>query len=70
MSKEEVLNKILGRDYTELVPSTILNSDQHILNSDEFDILRKHLRISEYKISENNYNTIIIGNLIFKKIDK
>jgi hypothetical protein len=67
MEKKEVLEQTLGMDYTKLVPSTINKSELFLLTNDEFEQLRKHMNISDYQMSENNYDTIIICNRIFKK---
>jgi hypothetical protein len=67
MEKKEVLEQTLGMDYTKLVSSTINKSELFLLTNDEFEQLRKHMNISDYQMSENNYDTIIICNKIFKK---
>lgn len=69
MEKKEALEKTLGMDYTQLTPSTTMKSELFLLTNDEFDQLRKHIKISNYQMSENNYDTIIICNRIFKLID-
>jgi hypothetical protein len=66
MEKKEVLEQTLSMDYTKLVPSTIYKSELFLLTNDEFEQLRKHMNISDYQMSENNYDTIIICNRIFK----
>jgi hypothetical protein len=67
MEKKEVLEQTLGMDFTKLVPSTINKSELFLLTNDEFEQLRNHMNISDYQMSENNYDTIIICNKIFKK---
>jgi hypothetical protein len=67
MEKKEALEKTLSMDYTQLVPSTTLKSELFLLTNDEFEQLRKHINISDYQMSENDYDTIIICNRIFKK---
>ena len=67
MGKREVLEKTLSMDYTQLVPSTTLKSELFLLTNDEFEQLRKHINITDYQMSENDYDTIIICNRIFKK---
>jgi hypothetical protein len=67
MEKKEALEQTLSMDYTKLVPSTINKSELFLLTNDEFEQLRKHMNISDYQMSENNYDTIIICNRIFKK---
>ena len=67
MEKKEALEKTLSMDYTQLVPSTTLKSELFLLTNDEFEKLRKHINITDYQMSENDYDTIIICNRIFKK---
>ncbi len=67
MEKKEALEKTLGMDYTQLVPSTTMKSELFLLTNDEFEQLRKYINISDYQMSENDYDTIIICNRIFKK---
>ena len=67
MEKREALEKTLSMDYTQLVPSTTLKSELFLLTNDEFEQLRKHINITDYQISEDDYDTIIICNRIFKK---
>jgi hypothetical protein len=67
MEKKEALEQTLSMDFTKLVPSTINKSELFLLTNDEFEQLRKHMNISDYQMSENNYDTIIICNKIFKK---
>lgn len=67
MEKKEALEKALSMDYIKLVPSTTLKSELFLLTNDEFEQLRKHINISDYQMSENDYDTIIICNRIFKK---
>jgi hypothetical protein len=67
MEKKEVLEQTLSMDFTKLVPSTINKSELFLLTNDEFEQLRNHMNISDYQMSENNYDTIIICNKIFKK---
>ena len=62
MGKREVLEKTLSMDYTQLVPSTTLKSELFLLTNDEFEQLRKHINITDYQMSENDYDTIIICN--------
>lgn len=69
MEKKEALEKTLSMDYTQLVPSTTLKSELFLLTNDEFEKLRKHVNITDYQMSENNYDTIIICNRIFKKLN-
>jgi len=67
MEKKEALEQTLSMDFTKLVPSTINKSELFLLTNDEFEQLRNHMNISDYQMSENNYDTIIICNRIFKK---
>jgi hypothetical protein len=67
MEKKEALEQTLSMDFTTLVPSTINKSELFLLTNDEFEQLRNHMNISDYQMSENNYDTIIICNKIFKK---
>jgi hypothetical protein len=67
MKKKEVLEQVLGMDFTKLVPSQTFKSELFLLTNDEFEQLRKHMNFSDLQMSENNYDTIIIGNRIFKK---
>lgn len=67
MEKKEALEQTLGMDYTQLVPSKTLKSELFLLTNDEFEQLRKHINITDYQMSENDYDTIIICNRIFKK---
>jgi hypothetical protein len=66
MNKEEALEKVFKIDYTQLVPSTLFKSEIYFLTIEEFEQLRKHMEISDYQMSVNNYDTIIISNMIFK----
>lgn len=66
-NNKELLNKVLSMDYTELVPSRTFKGELYILNDEEFDMLRKHIKINDLDLLENNYDTIIISNIIFKK---
>lgn len=65
--EKTILEEVLKMDYTELVPSKTLKSELILLTDDEFEKLRIHNKITDYEISENDYDTIIIGNKIFKK---
>ena len=65
--KEDILNSFLKEDSFKLTPSSTLKAELFIITSEEFDILRKHIGISDYLIDENKYDTIIIHNKIFKK---
>ena len=67
MDKKETLEKILSMDNKQLVPSRTMKSELFLLTNEEFDKLRTHIKISDYSMSENDYNTIIINNLIFRK---
>ena len=64
--KEEILNSFLKEDSLKL-SSLTLKTELFIITSEEFDMLRKHIGISNYKLDENGYDTIIIQNKIFKK---
>ncbi len=66
MNKEDQLKNILEIDFTKLTPSSFYKSELFLLSDDEFNQLRNHLCISDYQMSENNYDTINIGNKIFK----
>jgi hypothetical protein len=66
MNKEEALEKVFKIDYTQLVPSTLFKSEIYFLTIEEFEQLRKHMEISDIQMSVNNYDTIIISNMIFK----
>ena len=61
-----MIDKILATDPFKLVPSTSFKGDIYFLSKTEFEQLRKHISISDYTMNENNYDTIIIGNMIFK----
>ena len=65
--KENIIEGFLNTDSFKLTPSTITKSELFILTNDEFDKLRKHIGISDYSLTENGYDTIIIQNKIFKK---
>lgn len=65
--KEDILNNVFNTDRYKLVPSSTSKSDLFILTNDEFDKLRKHIGISDYSFEQNEYDTIIIQNIIFKK---
>ncbi len=43
-------------DYTQLVPSTINKSELFLLTDNEFEQLRKYMNISDYQMSENDYD--------------
>ena len=62
-----MLEEVLKKDYIELVPSQMFKGDISVLNNDDFEKLRKHMNISDYSMSENEYNVIKIGNLLFIK---
>lgn len=62
-----MLEEVLKKDYMELVPSQMFKGDISVLNNDDFEKLRKHMNISDYSMSENEYNVIKIGNLLFIK---
>jgi len=64
--KEDILNSFIKEDSFKLTPSSTLKSELFIITSEEFDILRKHIGISDY--DEHEYDTIIIQNKIFKKV--
>ena len=65
--EKELFEKTLKLKKEELVPTTILKSELVFLNNDEFKILYEHLGNSEYQMKEHNYDTIKIGNVIFKR---
>ncbi len=65
--KEDILNSFLKEDSFKLTPSSTLKTELFIITSEEFDLLRKHIGISDYTLDENGYDTIIIQNKIFKK---
>lgn len=65
MEIKEVLEKILSIDFTQLTPSTIMKSELYLLTNDEFAQLYEHIRGSKYRMEEEGWNTIIIGNMIF-----
>lgn len=60
------LEEILAIDPFKLTPSTSFKGDLYFLSKTEFEKLRKHISISDYSMSENEYDTIIIANMIFK----
>ena len=62
-----MLEEVLKKDYMELVPSQMFKGDISVLSNDDFEKLRKHMNISDYSMSENEYNVIKIGNLLFIK---
>lgn len=61
--KEDIIESLLNED----IPSTIIKTELFMVTNDEFDKLRKHIGISDYSLSENGYDTIIIQDKIFKK---
>ena len=65
--KEDILNSFLKEDSFKLTPSSTLKTELFVITSEEFDLLRKHIGISDYTLDENGYDTIIIQNKIFKK---
>lgn len=65
--KEDSLNSFLKEDSFKLTPSSTLKTELFVITSEEFDLLRKHIGISDYTLDENGYDTIIIQNKIFKK---
>ena len=65
--KEDIINSFLKEDSFKLTPSSTLKTELFIITSEEFDLLRKHIGISDYTLGENRYDTIIIQNKIFKK---
>lgn len=69
MEKNEILEQTLKTDNSELIPATILKSELILITDDEFKQLIKHMQISDYQMSEYEYDTIIICNNIFKKIN-
>ena len=62
MEKKEALEKTLGMDYTQLVPSTTMKSELFLLTNDEFEQLYEHMKGSKYRMEEEGWNTIIICN--------
>ena len=66
MEKRKVLEKILNMDYTQLVPSSTFKSELFLLTNEEFNELYEHMKYSKTGIKDG-YDTIIIGNRIFKK---
>jgi hypothetical protein len=70
INKEEFLNKYeldLGIDYTKLVPTSILKTKLYLMHINDFEELRKYMNISDYNMVENDWDTIIIGNRIYKR---
>jgi len=67
MEKKEALEKTLGMDYTQLVPSTTMKSELFLLTNDEFEQLYEHIKGSKYRMEEEGWDTIIVCNTIFKK---
>ena len=67
MENKEILNKILGYELNELAPSSVYKSELFILSEDEFEILRKHMEVRDIDMAEQDYDTIKIWNIIFKK---
>lgn len=65
--KEDILNSFLKEDSFKLTPSSTLKTELFIITPKEFDMLRKHIGITDYSLDENGYDTIIIQNKIFKK---
>lgn len=70
MEKKEALEKTLSMDYTQLVPSTTMKSELFLLTNDEFNQLYEHMKGSKYRMEEEGWDTIIICNTIFKKINE
>ena len=46
---------------------TVFKSDLVYLNDEEFKLLYEHLDFTEYQMKVHNYDTIKIGNVVFKK---
>jgi hypothetical protein len=67
METNDALKQILETPWEELPRRTTFKSELFLLQKNEFDNLRKHISISDLSIDENNWDTIIIGNKIFKK---
>lgn len=67
MENKKALEEALSMDYSQLVPSKLFKSELFFLTHDEFEILSKH--ITDGRVSEDDYDTIIICNRIFKKIN-
>ena len=65
--KEDILNDFLKKDSFKLTPCSTLKTELFIITLEEFDLLRKHIGITDYTLNENGYDTIIIQNKIFKK---
>jgi hypothetical protein len=65
--KEDILNSFLKEDSFKLNPSSTLKTELFIITSEEFDLLRKHIGISDFMLNDYLYDTIIIQNKIFKK---
>ena len=65
--KEDSLNSFLKEDSFKLTPSSTLKTELFVITSEEFDLLRKHIGISDFMLNDYLYDTIIIQNKIFKK---
>jgi hypothetical protein len=63
----ENIEELLQIDNKQLVPSKIFKSELSLLSNEDFEKLRKHMGISDYQMSESDYDTIIIFNKIFKR---
>lgn len=61
--------KIMNMDFTELASlnQNMLKSDLEILSDEQFESLCEHMKISKYRLNEENWDTIIIDKTIFKK---
>lgn len=67
MRKKDVLKKILETPWEKLPNTTTFKGELFLLQKNEFEKLRKHIGISDISLNENNYDTIIIGNIICKR---
>lgn len=67
MEKNEILEKVLSKEFTELVPVSFYEGNVYNLNSVEFYNLRKHLNLNYSNL--NSYNIITIENNTFIRKD-
>ena len=65
--KKDLFEKTLKLKREELAPTIILKSELIFLNDKKFKLLYEHLGNSEFKMKEYGYDTIKIGDVIFKR---
>jgi len=65
MKEKSILEKVLEMNPLGL-NSKSFRGEMLLLSDDEFDTLRKHIGITDIEMIMHSYNTIIIGNYVFK----